>query len=106
MPAWTGFYDLLVYASPLDAPVRPFLAAGAQFSKFNPDSNAARIFGTAPTTKPGMNYGGGVKIPVHRYLVARFDFREYAMPKPFNTLIAQSGWMRTREFTGGLALVF
>lgn len=100
---WTGFYDLLLYAVPEESRFRPFLAAGANYSTINP--RYPQVFGTGYERKFGFNYGGGVKIPVHRYFLLRVDYREYATPKPFN-LIAQSGLLRQREISAGVGLVF
>lgn len=102
-PTWLLFYDLVFYVLPEEAGARPFLAAGAQISRFRPQD--VRTFSTFWTDKFGPNYGGGVKVRVHRHVLVRFDVREYATPKPWK-FIETRGWLRQREFSGGVALVF
>ncbi len=41
MATHQGFYDFLVYATPEGSKIRPFIAAGAQFSNFVPPGSSA-----------------------------------------------------------------
>jgi opacity protein-like surface antigen len=100
-----AFYDLLAYATPEDAKVRPFLAAGFVGTGFRAPQVAVQISGRQEATKLGLNFGGGVKIPVAEHWFVRADVRDYATPKPLD-LIAQEGWLHQVEVSAGIGLRF
>jgi opacity protein-like surface antigen len=96
-----GFYDFLVYATPEGSKVRPFAAAGAQFSNFVPPGSSAAQGGGS--TKFGLNYGFGVKAKVAEKWLIRADFRQYASPKPDWFIDQPKGWLRINEISLGFA---
>jgi hypothetical protein len=103
MPIHQGFYDFLLYATPEGAPIRPFVAGGAQFSTFVPPG-ASATYGTG-TTKYGGNFGAGVKVKVSSMFAVRLDARDYVTTKPFD-LAGKSGALHQIEVSAGLALYF
>jgi opacity protein-like surface antigen len=100
VPIHQGFGDFLVYALPEGTHVRPFAAAGLQFSSFFPPGSSA-YYGNQ-TTKFGFNYGGGIKVRVTSMWGLRFDVRWYNMSKPFD-FPGQSGRLNLAQFTGGIS---
>ncbi len=101
MPAHQGYYDFLAYAMPEGFRVRPFVAAGVQFTAFSQPSSY--YYGNRET-KYGVNYGGGLKIKVLENWGIRFDVRQYNMGKPFN-LPNASGRFLMWEFGGGISFL-
>ncbi len=103
MATHQGFGDFLVYATPEGSRIRPFIAAGPQFSNFVPPGSSASQGGGS--TKLGVNYGFGVKVKVAEKWLVRGDFRQYATPKPdfLHTLAAPQGWLRINEISVGFA---
>lgn len=101
---WHVFYDLLVYATPEDAAVRPYVAAGAGAGFFRARV-AAPWLGKQESNELALNYGAGAKVRVSKNWFVRFDYREYAGPKPLE-LIGQKGWLRERETSAGAGFRF
>ena len=101
MSTHQGFYDFLLYATPEGAKIRPFIAGGVQFCNFVPPGG----YTFQGKTKFGVNYGGGVKVKVATKFLVRFDFRQYASPKPdfLPTATAPQGWLRLTEVSAGFA---
>lgn len=95
-----GFYDFLVYGLPEGTRIRPFVAGGAEFANFNPPGTSAGSGGGQ--TKWGLNYGGGIKARVSSMFGIRVDFRQYAIPKPFD--LGGKGWLRQNEISAGFSL--
>ena len=102
-PIHQGFYDFLVYATPVGSRIRPFAAGGGQFSTFVPPG-ASVAYGTG-TTKYGGNFGGGIKVRLNSMFALRLDFRDYATTKPFD-LAGKSGALQQIEASAGLGLYF
>jgi opacity protein-like surface antigen len=100
MPAHQGYYDFLAYAAPEGFRVRPFVAAGVQFTAFSQPSS----YYYSRETKYGVNYGGGLKIKVLENWGIRFDVRQYNMGKPFS-LPNASGRFIMWEFGGGISFL-
>lgn len=94
-------YDVLIYARPRGARIRPYFAGG-------PGAKLYVVSGPAPLRQPFpaiatltttdqtkflLSVGGGVKVQLARHLLARFDFRDYIttfprkliQPAPFAT---------------------
>ncbi|MEO8027979.1 MAG: outer membrane beta-barrel protein [Bryobacteraceae bacterium] len=99
----TGFYDFLFHFTPEGSRIRPFVAAGVQFSTYAfPGYSAASGGGS---TKFGVNYGTGVKVKVSSLYAVRLDIRQYRNPKPFD-FPGREGWLRQTEISGGFGITF
>ena len=112
-------YDVLVHATPREAAIRPFLAAGAgvkfyrgtgQETAFQPLSNLA-VLTHSSEAQPLISLGGGVKFVVSQHAMFRVDFRDYLTPIPSNLLAAPpnsriSGWMHDFVFLFGVSTIF
>jgi hypothetical protein len=99
-----GFYDFLVYATPEGTRIRPFLAAGGNFSSFYPPGTG--IYGGGQT-KFGVNVGGGVKVKVSPLFGIRFDVRDYNTGKPLGSIFENvNGRLNQLEISAGVSLLF
>lgn len=98
-----GFYNMLAYATPDGARVRPFAAAGGHFSNFTPPGTSVTSGGGS--NKIGFNVGGGVKFRVSPVLQTRFDVRHYTTGKPFSFLSGRSGLLGQLEVSVGFGFV-
>ena len=96
-----GFYDFLIYATPEGSRVRPFVAAGPQFSTFVPPGSSVTQGGGS--MKFGVNYGFGAKAKVADKWLIRVDFRQYTSPKPDWFTVKPQGWLRINEISAGFA---
>ena len=101
MATHQGFYSFVAYALTDRSRVRPFIAAGGQFSNFVPPGSSAS-YGQG-STKFGVNYGGGVKVRTSDRFLIRLDFRQFVSPKPDWFLTAPQGWLRMNEISAGFA---
>ena len=102
MATHQGFYNLLLYARPEGARIRPFVAGGGQFSNFVPPGTSVSYGGGA--MKFGVNYGTGVKVRTSDRFLIRLDFRQYLSPKPdFDFPTAPQGWLRLKEISAGFS---
>ena len=97
-----GFYDFLVYATPEGSRIRPFGAAGANFTSFYPPG--ASVYGGGQT-KFGFNIGAGVKVKLNERFNARLDVRDYNTGKPFN-FDNVSGRLNQIQVSVGVGLLF
>lgn len=102
MATHQGFYNYLLYATREGSKIRPFATGGVHFANYVPPGASATSGGGS--TKFGVNYGGGLKIRVSEKFLLRFDVRQYTNPKPFG-FINPGGWIRTMEYSTGLAFV-
>ncbi len=93
-----GGYNLLYYAPPEGSRIRPFATGGVHFSNFTPPGSSATSGGGS--TKPGLNYGAGVKAKVSSLFSVRFDVRQYITGKPFGLPLAD-GLLRQTEISAG-----
>lgn len=112
-------YDVLVHATRPNAPVRPFLAAGAGVKlyrgtgaepPFQPLSNLVVLTHTHEA-QPMISVGGGIKFALGRRALFRLDFRDYATPVPSSLLATPpnskiSGWIHDLVFLAGVSYVF
>jgi opacity protein-like surface antigen len=98
-----GFYDFLVYATPEGSRIRPFAAAGANFTSFYPPG--ASVYNGGGQTKFGFNYGAGIKVKITPLFNVRFDVRDYNTGKPFNFDNA-SGRLNQLQVSVGVGLMF
>jgi opacity protein-like surface antigen len=99
VPIHQGFYDFLAYATPEGTKVRPFGAAGVNFSSFFPPGTS--IYSGNQTTKYGFNFGGGLKVRITSIWGIRLDLRVYNTSKPFN-FFNQNGRLNKLEASGGV----
>ena len=96
-----GFVDGLIHATKEGSRIRPFAAAGLQFSNFVPPGSSASYGGGQ--TKFGFNYGAGVKVKVAANWLVRFDFRQYESGKPDFGIFNPSGRLFQNEISVGFA---
>jgi opacity protein-like surface antigen len=94
-----GFGDVLLYATPTEARIRPFLAGGLNFSNFVPPGQSAQYGQGA--TKFGVNYGAGIKFKVSGPWQLRFDVRQFNTGKPFG--LGGSGRLQQNEVSVGVS---
>jgi outer membrane protein with beta-barrel domain len=111
-------YDFLIYGTPKEAPVRPFLAAGAGMKlyrgtgsepAYQPLSNLV-VLTHATEAQALISVGGGLKFPVSRRALVRVDFRDYATPVPTKLLATPpgsrlGGWVHDFVFLVGVSAV-
>lgn len=98
-----GFYNMLAYARPDGAVVRPFAAGGGHFNNYTPPGTSVTSGGGS--TKIGFNYGGGVKVRMGYKYAVRFDARYYQNGKPFSFLAERKGLIGQLEVSVGFGLV-
>ena len=100
-------YNLMYYFDAVgkEARIRPFVTAGFHVSDFVLPGNAAYQGGTF---KPGVNYGGGVKMRLTTAFAARLEFRQYECGKPNwqGLLFLQKGLTHQTEVSAGLGFSF
>ncbi len=94
-----GFAEVLLYATPRDARIRPFVAGGGHFANFVPPGASATQ--GQGETRFGINYGGGVKVKITGPWQVRLDFRQFNTAKPFG--LGASGRMRMNEISAGVS---
>lgn len=98
-----GGYNFLYYLTSDTARIRPFGTGGFHFSNFTPPGTSVTRGGGS--TKPGLNYGAGVKAKVGSIFSIRFDLRQYITGKPFN-LPLKDGLLRQTEISAGFGIGF
>lgn len=98
-----GLYNMLAYARPDGAVVRPFVAGGAHFNNYTPPGTSVTSGGGS--SKIGFNYGGGVKVRTGDKFAVRFDVHYYQNGKPFSFLTGRSGLIGQLEVSVGFGLV-
>ena len=100
-------YNVLYYvdSAAKEAKIRPFVTAGVHLSDFVLPGSAVYQGGSF---KPGVNYGGGVKIRLSTVFSARFDLRQYESGKPNwkGLLFHQNGLIHQTELSAGLGFSF
>ena len=96
-----GFADGLIHATKEGSRIRPFAAAGINFSNFVPPGSSGASGGGQ--TKFGFNYGAGVKVKVATNWLVRFDFRQYETGKPDFGIFNPSGRLFQNEISVGFA---
>lgn len=79
------FYNFVVHAMPQGSVMRPFITAGVGFSTFVPPG-VSSLFTYSSSTKPGINFGGGVKFRLGRRYGIRYDMRKYITGRPSRIL--------------------
>jgi hypothetical protein len=94
-----GFGDVLLYATPTEARIRPFFAGGVNFSNFVPPGQSAQYGQGA--TKYGINYGFGTKVKIAGPWQIRFDVRQFNTGKPFD--LGSGGRLLQNEISAGVS---
>ncbi len=100
------YYNFVAHLTPRAAPLRPFFLVGAGYTNFSPGNGG--IFADASgTNAPGVNFGGGVKVKVHKFFGLRFDVRDHVTRKPnFLDLPPLSGRLHRMEYSAGASVLF
>jgi hypothetical protein len=93
-----GFGDGLIYATKEGSRIRPFGAAGINFTNFVQPGGSAQYSGQ---NKFGINYGGGVKVKVGSRWQVRFDIRQFNTGKPSFGLTGISGRLLQTQLSAG-----
>src|SRR5579884_1099336 len=100
-----GFFDGLLYLTKEGSRIRPYGAAGVQFSNFTPPGASAQYGGGQ--NKFGINYGAGIKLKVTGMWFLRADWRQFNTGKPdFNAIPGVSGRLVQNEYTVGVGVGF
>jgi opacity protein-like surface antigen len=100
LPIHQGLANLLLYATPEGARIRPFVTGGGNFNSFVPPGSSIS-YGNQ-TTKFGFNYGAGVKVRTTDNWGFRVDARAYEGPKPYQTFNIR-GRLRLLELSAGIS---
>ena len=96
-----GFGDALIYGTKEGSRIRPFGAAGINFSNFVLPGQSAQFGGGQ--NKFGFNYGAGIKIKVKGSWQARFDIRQFNTGKPdFGGIPGVSGRLLQTQISAGI----
>lgn len=98
-----GGYNFLYYLNPETSKWRVFGTGGVHFDNFTPPGTSAAQGGGS--TKPGLNYGAGVKFKVGSFWSVRADVRQYITGKPFSLPLAD-GLLRQTEISAGFGIGF
>jgi opacity protein-like surface antigen len=112
-------YDLLIYAAPRGAKVRPFVSVGAGAKQYRgtgtevayqPGSNLA-LLTQASEWKGLVTAGGGVKIAASKHLSLRAEFRTYLTPFPTKVIapsrnVSFGGWIYNFVPLFGMAITY
>jgi hypothetical protein len=115
----TVHYDFLIHAAPRSAKVRPFLAGGAGFRRYEGTGNEVAVqpfnnFAFLTRTSewvPVVSVGGGIKFIPTKRLAFRAEFRDYISPVP-NKVIAAApgakldGWFHNFVALFGVSVLF
>ncbi|MBI1353660.1 MAG: outer membrane beta-barrel protein [Acidobacteria bacterium] len=100
------FYDFVVHFTPRSVSIRPFVLAGAGYANFSPGDGGV-FAGAGGTNEFGVNFGGGLKIKMHRFFGIRFDVRDHLTRKPnFLDLSGLSGGLHRMEYSAGASFLF
>ncbi len=100
------FYNVLFHLTPQKVAVRPFVTAGGGVSRFTSGGQGA-FSDDRPSIKPGLNYGGGVKLRMGKAVGARFDVREHLFDKPaWADVVGLSGKLWSLEYSAGFSVLF
>ena len=109
-------YDFLLHLAPAEAPVRPFIAAGAGVklysgtgmeSEVQPLSNIGFLTKTSQL-EPVVSVGAGVKFSLGRVTQLRIEAHDYLTPFPQNVIAPADGskvggWLQDFVLMAGLS---
>ena len=112
-------YDVLYHFASQEAPIRPFVSAGAGVKFFRgtgTETEAQPLMGIGLLTKtsemePMLSVGGGVKFNLNHYLQVRVEAHDYITPFPTKVITPNvgtktSGWLMDFVPMGALAFMF
>ena len=100
------FYDFVVHFTPRSVSIRPFVLAGAGYASFTPGEDGV-FAGAAGSNELGVNFGGGLKVKLHRFFGLRFDVRNHLTRKPnFLDLPNLDGRLHRMEYSAGASFLF
>jgi hypothetical protein len=89
------YYNFLAYGTPRDTVVRPFVTGGAGASSIRGD------------TKPGFNFGAGLKFKLSERYGLRVDIRDHVTGKLEDFRITlDPGKLHNVEFSAGFSALF
>jgi opacity protein-like surface antigen len=94
-----GFASGLIYATKEGSRIRPFGAAGINFSNFVQPGGSSQNGGGQ--NKFGINYGAGVKVKLTGRWQIRFDIRQFNTSKPDFGLHGISGRLLQTQISAG-----
>jgi hypothetical protein len=101
-------YNFLIYFMPKNERWRPFMTGGVEANQYG--RPGVEGWTGIPTRDYGFNYGGGIKIKLFKYALARLDVRESVSGKPYNLAFADQtlagGFLRQQQAAFGLAFTF
>jgi len=109
-------YDVLMHFAPSEAPVRPFIAAGAGAKFFSgtgteqpyqPLSNLALLTKTQQF-EPVVSVGGGLKIALSKSATLRLEVHDYLSPFPTSVIAPApgskiGGWLQDFVVSAGVS---
>ncbi|MGA2595561.1 MAG: outer membrane beta-barrel protein [Bryobacteraceae bacterium] len=112
-------YDLLYHFTSQEAPIRPFVSAGAGVKFFRGtgmETESQPLMGIGLLTKtsqmkPMLSVGGGVKFNLNHYLQVRLEVHDYITPFPTQVIAPAQGtktggWLMDFVPMGALAFMF
>jgi len=117
--SYTIHYDFLIHGAPRSAKVRPFIAGGAGFRRYEgtgrevavqPFNNFAFLTRTSDWV-PVVSVGGGIKFLPSKRLAFRAEFRDYISPVPNQVITAApgaklNGWFHNFVASFGVSVLF
>jgi hypothetical protein len=112
----TIHYDLLLEPARRASAIRPYLAVGGGAKQYvtnsapsgDPTLRNIAVFRQTSEFKPVLSVGGGVKARMGRYVVVRFDFRDYMTAFPDKIVRPAGGGVRglLHQFTPMVGIGF
>lgn len=107
-----AFYNFMIYFMPAGERWRPFVTGGLQLQQYSIPSVPSWAAQTGRTY--GGNWGGGLKLLLHKHALVRFDARDYIGGKPYDlqfdtsgaTAFPGGGFFHQWEFSAGVSIAF
>lgn len=104
-----GSFNVLAYMMPPRERFRPFLTVGIHTQRYGEPRFLEWSQGSIRTF--GGNFGGGVKVTLHRHVLLRVDFRDYIGGKPYDLSYKDEtkiggGLLQTLEGSVGFSIAF
>lgn len=104
-----GSFNVLAYMMPPRERFRPFLTVGVHTQRYGEPRFLEWTQGSIRTF--GGNFGGGVKVTLHRHVLLRVDVRDYIGGKPYDLSYKDEtkiggGLLQTLEGSIGFSIAF
>lgn len=104
-----GAFNVLAYMMPPRERFRPFLTVGLHTQNYGEPKFLEWTQGSIRTF--GGNFGGGVKVTLHRHVLLRIDVRDYIGGKPYDLSYRDEtkvggGLLQTLEGSIGFSIAF